>query len=115
MKKKNNVGSLFLPILSLGLCSIFFNIAVFSEASSDDASVMLALRKNLNNPPESLGWSDPDPCKWTHVGCSQEKKVTRIQIGHQNLEGTLPASLSSLTSLERLEVQWNKFQALFLV
>uniref|UniRef100_A0A803LGL7 Protein kinase domain-containing protein n=1 Tax=Chenopodium quinoa TaxID=63459 RepID=A0A803LGL7_CHEQI len=61
---------------------------------------MLALRKNLNNPPESLGWSDPDPCKWTHVGCSQEKKVTRIQIGHQNLEGTLPASLSSLTSLE---------------
>lgn len=112
--KKNNAGLLFLVILSLGLCSFFCNIAV-SEATSDEddeVSVMLAIRKSLN-PPESLGWSGPDPCKWNHVNCNQENKVTRIQIGHQNLEGTLPPNLSPLTSLERLEVQWNKLSGPF--
>ncbi|KAK4480080.1 hypothetical protein RD792_013137 [Penstemon davidsonii] len=73
--------------------------------SQNDASAMLALKKSLN-PPEELGWSDPDPCKWVHVVCS-ENRVTRIQIGHQNLQGTLPEELSSLTQLERLELQWN--------
>ncbi|KMT01481.1 hypothetical protein BVRB_9g214880 [Beta vulgaris subsp. vulgaris] len=104
MKKKNNVGYLFLVILLLGLCLFFCNIAYSQE--EDDVSVMLALKKSLN-PPVSLGWSDPDPCKWSHVVCSEEKKVTRIQIGHQNLEGNLPPNLSLLTSLERLELQWN--------
>ncbi|KAL6228345.1 hypothetical protein ACLB2K_002295 [Fragaria x ananassa] len=67
---------------------------------------MLALKKSLN-PPASFGWSDPDPCKWSYVGCSDDKRVTRIQIGHQNIQGTLPPSLQNLTQLERLELQWN--------
>lgn len=71
-----------------------------------DALVMLALKKSLN-PPESLEWSDPDPCKWNHVVCSDEYRVTRIQIGHQSLQGTLPSDLQKLTELERLELQWN--------
>lgn len=106
MKKGKNVGYLFLVILILGLSSFPYN-AVCQATSGDDASVMLALKNNLN-PPEALGWSDPDPCKWNHVGCSEDKRVTRIQIGHQNLEGTLPPNLSSLSQLERLELQWNK-------
>lgn len=114
MRKKNNVGYLFLPILSLGLCLFLCNIAVSQPSDTEnDAAVMLALRKSLNNPPESLGWSGPDPCKWTHVNCNQENKVTRIQIGHQNLEGSLPSNLASLTNLERLEVQWNKLSGDF--
>lgn len=39
--------------------------------------------------------------------CSVDNRVTRIQIGHQNLEGTLPPTLSNLTELQRLELQWN--------
>ncbi|MBA0590324.1 hypothetical protein Gorai_019037, partial [Gossypium raimondii] len=42
-----------------------------------------------------------------HVFCSEDKRVTRIQIGHQNLQGTLPSDIQILTELERLEVQWN--------
>ncbi|KAL2499038.1 putative receptor protein kinase TMK1 [Abeliophyllum distichum] len=91
--------SLFLGLL----CSAF--LFVESQTSPDDASAMLALKKSLILP-QSLGWSDPDPCKWNHVVCA-EKRVTRIQIGHQNLQGTLPQELSSLTQLERLELQWN--------
>ncbi|XP_076928678.1 receptor protein kinase TMK1-like [Bidens hawaiensis] len=66
---------------------------------------MLSLKKSLN--PTTLDWSDPEPCKWAHVVCSDEKRVTRIQIGHQNLQGTLPDAISNLTQLERLELQWN--------
>lgn len=78
-----------------------------SQTTSNDASVMLALKQSLK-PPKELGWSDPDPCKWVHVGCNEQKRVTRIQIGNQNLEGTLPLTLSNLTQLERLELQGNR-------
>uniref|UniRef100_A0A1J3GQ45 non-specific serine/threonine protein kinase n=1 Tax=Noccaea caerulescens TaxID=107243 RepID=A0A1J3GQ45_NOCCA len=79
----------------------------FSTADSDgDALAMLSLKKSLN-PPSSLGWSDPDPCKWTHVVCTGTKRVTRIQIGHSGLQGTLSPDLRNLSELERLELQWN--------
>lgn len=77
-----------------------------SETQPNDISVMLSLKKTLN-PSPLLGWTDPDPCKWAHVVCSEGKRVTKIQIGHQNLQGTLPPNLSELSELERLELQWN--------
>ncbi|TYI01308.1 hypothetical protein ES332_A11G192100v1 [Gossypium tomentosum] len=89
----------------IGFSSIFISVKSQTTAS-DDAAAMLALKKTLG-PPESLGWTDPDPCKWKHVFCSEDKRVTRIQIGHQNLQGTLPSDIQNLTELERLEVQWN--------
>lgn len=99
---KSNLVSKFSAFLFLGFFSLFFH----AESQDDDASVMLALRDSLK-PPKELGWSDPDPCKWNHVVCSEVKRVTRIQIGHQTLQGRLPQSLSNLTLLERLELQWN--------
>ncbi|KAK1404153.1 receptor protein kinase TMK1 [Heracleum sosnowskyi] len=77
-----------------------------SETQPNDIAVMLSLKKTLN-PSPLLGWTDPDPCKWAHVVCSEGKRVTKIQIGHQNLQGTLPPNLSELSELERLELQWN--------
>ncbi|PIN15697.1 Non-specific serine/threonine protein kinase [Handroanthus impetiginosus] len=67
---------------------------------------MFALRTSLN-PPVDLSWSDPDPCKWRNVMCSMNNRVTKIEIGHQNLHGALPKELSLLTQLELLELQWN--------
>lgn len=102
MKEKTCVGFKLLT-LYVGFCSILF---VSASGDNGDAAVMLALKKSLN-PPESLGWSDTDPCKWNHVVCTEDKRITRIQIGHQNLQGTLPSNLQNLTKLERLELQWN--------
>ncbi|CAA0809369.1 Probable receptor protein kinase TMK1 [Striga hermonthica] len=87
------------------LLPVFYPLAHSQPGPNDDASAMFALRKSLN-PPDGLLWADPDPCKWGRVYCL-ENRVTRIQIGHQNLAGTLPTELSSLTQLERLELQWN--------
>ncbi|KAL5574388.1 hypothetical protein UlMin_023985 [Ulmus minor] len=92
-----------LLIYDLVMICLFFSV---NSQKVDDGSAMLALKKALD-PSESLGWTDPDPCKWKHVVCSDGKRVTRIQIGHQNLQGTLPPELQALTELERLELQWN--------
>lgn len=90
-----------LAIFVAGFCSL-----LLCAESQEDASVMLALKDSLSNS-ESLGWSGPDPCEWKHVDCSEDKRVTRIQVGRQGLQGTLPFSLGNLTELERLELQWN--------
>ncbi|KAJ9703051.1 hypothetical protein PVL29_004707 [Vitis rotundifolia] len=90
-----------LAIFVAGFCCL-----LLCAESQEDASVMLALKDSLSNS-ESLGWSGPDPCEWKHVVCSEDKRVTRIQVGRQGLQGTLPSSLGNLTELERLELQWN--------
>ncbi|OWM84968.1 receptor protein kinase TMK1 [Punica granatum] len=100
MKKRAHLDRLLLAIALL--CSLLQN----SDAQGGDADVMLALRESLNAP-STLGWTDPDPCKWApHVSCT-EGRVTRIQIGNQNLQGTLPKNLNALTKLQRLELQFN--------
>ncbi|KAI4307681.1 hypothetical protein L6164_030843 [Bauhinia variegata] len=101
-KTKAHLGFELLAIFLVGFSSVLLCV----EAESQDADVMLALKKSLNVP-QSLGWSDPDPCNWNHVGCSRDRRITRIQVGHQGLTGTLPPNLQNLTALEVLELQYN--------
>ncbi|KAI4307680.1 hypothetical protein L6164_030842 [Bauhinia variegata] len=100
--KAHMISFELLAIFLAVFCSVFLCV----EAQSQDADVMLALKKSLNVP-QSLGWSDTDPCNWNHVGCSRDRRITRIQIGHQGLTGTLPPNLQNLTALEVLELQYN--------
>ncbi|XP_044488071.1 receptor protein kinase TMK1-like [Mangifera indica] len=90
-------------LLSLFLLSL--TCSVYSQ-SSPDAAAMQALKTSLGDP-ASLGWTDPDPCNWKQVACSNGR-ITRIQIGSQGLTGTLPSDLSNLTSLTILEVMNNQ-------
>ncbi|XP_073142875.1 receptor protein kinase TMK1-like [Henckelia pumila] len=88
------------------LLAVFSVLAAVARSQSPDAAVMQDLKKSLNSPSQ-LGWVDPDCCTWTHVQCSTDNRVTRIQIGNQNLEGFLPPSLNKLTSLQIFEVMGN--------
>ncbi|KAI3503758.1 hypothetical protein L1887_32207 [Cichorium endivia] len=82
-------------------------VCVHSQSSSNDAAVMHVLKSNLS-PPKSLDWSDPNPCNWQQIQCSRDNRVTRIQAGNQNLEGSLPQTLNNLTELQVLEFQNNQ-------
>ncbi|KAL3830694.1 hypothetical protein ACJIZ3_019496 [Penstemon smallii] len=93
-------------LIILALCSLLAAVA-YSQSGGSDAAVMQDLKKSLN-PPSQLGWVDPDPCKWENVRCSNDGRVTRIQIGRQNLQGSLPPGLNKLTSLQVLELQGNQ-------
>ncbi|KAL8157650.1 receptor protein kinase TMK1-like [Apium graveolens] len=94
------------PILRLRILLFLTSILAY-PSRSDDASVMQDLKKSLDSP-DSLSWTDSDPCKWTHIQCSSDNRVTRIQIGNQNLKGSLPMSLKNLTSLQVLELYKNQ-------
>ncbi|XP_047330880.1 receptor protein kinase TMK1-like [Impatiens glandulifera] len=93
------------PLSSVWILFIF--VSVLCQSSADDTSAMQDLKKSIGSP-SSLKWTDSDPCNWGYVSCTNDKRVTSIQIGYQNLRGTLPASLSNLTSLIRFEVMKNQ-------
>lgn len=103
LKKLQFGGSVRLLVLLLYVVS-----SVYSQEGSaaNDAAVMQELKKRIN-PPSSLGWNDPDPCKWGKVQCTKDGRVTRIQIGNQGLKGSLPPNLNNLTELLVFEVQNN--------
>ncbi|XP_071708920.1 receptor protein kinase TMK1-like [Rutidosis leptorrhynchoides] len=68
---------------------------------------MRALKDNLDSL-GSLNWSDPNPCNWDQIRCNSDNRVTGIQIGNQNLKGSLPETLNNLTQLQILEFQHNQ-------
>ncbi|KAB5538020.1 hypothetical protein DKX38_015553 [Salix brachista] len=87
--------------------SLFLSLLCLANSQqNDDAAAMMKLRDSLGNP-STLGWSGSDPCKWLHVECLNDR-VTRIQIGNQNLQGTLPPELKNLTRLIKFEVMDNQ-------
>lgn len=100
--KKRHLGHTFTPLFLL-LCLL----SLVNSQQNGDAGVMLKLRDSLGNP-SNIGWSGSDPCnKWTHVSCDSSNRITAIQIGRQNLKGTLPSELKNLAALQRLEVMFN--------
>ncbi|XP_051144947.1 receptor protein kinase TMK1-like [Andrographis paniculata] len=93
-----------LMLILFAFCSLW--LVSVGNSQSNDAAVMQALKRSLNSPIQ-LGWTDSDPCKWKNVQCAAGGRVTRIQIGNQNLQGSLPPNLNNLTSLVVFEAQNN--------
>ncbi|KAE8710125.1 putative receptor protein kinase TMK1 [Hibiscus syriacus] len=88
------------------LSFLFLFTSLVSSQTSPDSSAMEKLKASLKIP-SSLDWSDSDPCKWTHVGC-ENQRVTRIQIPSQNVGGTLSPAIKDLPQLKIFEVMNNQ-------
>jgi len=88
-----------------------FSFLVISTRCQD-AEVMEIL-KNTIDVPVSFEWIGQDICRWRHVVCDASKRVKAIQIGNQNLQGTLPKELVMLTTLIRFECQGNNLTGSF--
>jgi hypothetical protein len=48
-----------------------------------------------------------DPCYWYGITCNDEGNTIELVITHNNMTGTLPASLVNLTKLQKLDFQYN--------
>nr|GMD18405.1 receptor protein kinase TMK1-like [Ipomoea batatas] len=103
--KKLCLGISSLASRSVGLLVFLFLVAVTAQSQSPDAGVMQELKKSIN-PPASLKWDDPEPCKWRQVDCAGDR-VTKIQVGKQGLSGSLPPNLGNLSALTIFEVMEN--------
>nr|XP_043626762.1 receptor protein kinase TMK1 [Erigeron canadensis] len=102
----SNINIIIIIFITLSSSSLI-NIAHSQE--SNDADVMHALKDNLDSL-SSLDWSDPNPCNWDQIKCSDQNtnRVIAIQVGNKNLSGSLPNSLNLLTQLQILEFQHNQ-------
>ncbi|KAE9597520.1 hypothetical protein Lal_00029835 [Lupinus albus] len=105
------------PQMGFGVSSIICFVLVLSVmvivARGQDYEVMIMLKKMIINAPTNLQWTDSDVCKWNHVQCDKGKRVTAIQIGNQNLQGSLPKELEKLSELTNFECQGNNFTGSF--
>ncbi|CAJ1936727.1 unnamed protein product [Sphenostylis stenocarpa] len=102
--------------LGFGSLSLFYLILVFSflviSIRCQDAEIM-GILKNAINVPDNFQWTGQDVCKWRRVTCDSSKRVKAIQIGNQNLQGSLPKELVKLTTLTRFECQNNNLSGSF--
>ena len=82
------------------------------------ALVELALETKYEGWAKRQGWlargeaaagdSTVHHCKWEGIHCSPDSKVKEVYLMKNNLDGTLPASLGTLTALASLYVDQNK-------
>ncbi|KAJ4888465.1 Leucine-rich repeat protein kinase family protein [Raphanus sativus] len=77
-----------------------------SSQTTVDEPTMQALKSHLNLT-KDVDWSNPNPCKWPTVECSNNR-VTRIQLNNKAIRGTLPSNLQTLTELTVLEFFMNQ-------
>ncbi|TXG73318.1 hypothetical protein EZV62_001897 [Acer yangbiense] len=77
---------------------LYLTVSVESQSiSSPDTPPMLALKASLGNL-KSLGWSDPDPYKWTHVSWTIPDFVEantfpglkHLHLAFNNIQGPIP-------------------------
>ncbi|OQW94952.1 MAG: hypothetical protein BWK79_04140, partial [Beggiatoa sp. IS2] len=85
---------------------------VQTDIPQTECQALVDLYNSTNGP----SWTDSPannwnvtntPCSWTGVICGIGV-VTQIQRSSRNLVGTLPSSLSTLTNLRSLNLNWNQ-------
>ncbi|KDP32592.1 hypothetical protein JCGZ_13142 [Jatropha curcas] len=90
------------------LHSLLFFFLLISTSAADDGAVVLKLAGSLS--PLPSGWSTTSSsgfCSWSGIKC-ESNRVTSISLPNQDLDGTLPPELSTLTQLKTLALQNNR-------
>ncbi|KAI4370435.1 hypothetical protein MLD38_018789 [Melastoma candidum] len=95
-----------LPLLHPVLL-LFLLLVLTTPSFGDDSAAMSALLAALK--PTPSGWSPTTAyCNWSGVSCSPSRYVTSITLSSKSLSGTLPSSISNLSSLATLSLQGNQ-------
>ncbi|XP_015902284.2 disease resistance protein BAK6-like [Ziziphus jujuba] len=80
-------------------------IAVASVNCNTEVDALIAWKNKLSDPNNVLGSWDPNsanPCTWSHVTCSDQNNVTRVDLGVARLSGPLIPELGNLTFVQYL-------------
>lgn len=89
----------FVPLLLV----LVATAAAAGTATAGDADAIADLVKSL-----SLGGGGGYACDVAGINCDGSGRVTSVNLVGKGLSGTLPASLSTLTALQSLQLQGNK-------
>ncbi|KAI9079527.1 hypothetical protein K1719_038499 [Acacia pycnantha] len=102
----------FLSFWGLLCVSLVLTVNKLASANSE-GDALYTLRRSLYDPNNVLQSWDPtlvNPCTWFHVTCSQDNRVTRVDLGNSNLSGHLVPELGNLEHLQYLELYKNHIQ-----
>ncbi|XP_051134619.1 tyrosine-sulfated glycopeptide receptor 1-like [Andrographis paniculata] len=96
-----------LAVVFFLLSSSFHLRQIAVACNLHDRASLLSFHRLLHPP---LNWSAAaDCCLWEGVACSGGARVSRLSVPNRGLAGTIPPSLSNLTSLVSLNLSGNKF------
>ncbi|KAK6163637.1 hypothetical protein DH2020_000501 [Rehmannia glutinosa] len=94
---------------------IFLVGGVICFTDPNDFKILNDFRNGLENP-DLLKWpskgNNNDPCgppAWPHVFCSNNGRVTQIQVQNLGLKGPLPQNMNQLDKLQNVGLQRNNF------
>ncbi|VAH68908.1 unnamed protein product [Triticum turgidum subsp. durum] len=86
-------------------------LALATMASSNtEGDILYSQRQVWKDPNNVLTSWDPtlvNPCTWFHVTCNLDNSVTRVDLGHAGISGTLIPQLGQLKNLQYLELYGN--------
>ncbi|KAK9232780.1 hypothetical protein WN943_023028 [Citrus x changshan-huyou] len=94
--------------------SLFIAAATANTSSiTTDQDALLALKAHMSHDPTNFfakKWNTSIPvCNWTGVACDiHSRRVTVLNISGLNLTGTIPSQLWNLSSLESLDLSFNR-------
>ncbi len=96
-----------------GTPALTYTVTVFREGTAEtDQAALMALYNSTNGPNWTLktNWgSATEPIgMWEGVTTNADGRVTALDLSSNNLRGTLPAALGSLTSLTTLDLSDNR-------
>lgn len=101
---------LCLVLLFFRLMNHHHHQLVDSATNPTDLQVLNDFKKCLSNH-QIVGWVDDDPCgppSWPNISCSNDGRVTRIEIQHSILQGCLPQNINKLSMLSHLLLEGNR-------
>ena len=106
--------SRFLFLHCLILISLLTAAATANTSSiTTDQDALLALKAHITHDPTNFlakNWNTSTPvCNWTGVTCDvHSHRVTVLNISRLNLTGTIPSQLGNLSSLQSLNLSFNR-------
>ncbi len=107
------IKSLYHPIYAvfLGLC-VLLSVPVYSAPDEQQLSALSDIYANLNGAgwTTNTGWeSATDPCTgWHGVTCDESgTTITELDLSRNNLQGSIPETISALTGLTLLNLETN--------
>ena len=87
---------------------VVYRVAVEGPAADRAALVALYNATDGSNWEKSDNWLSDEPLsEWYGITTNTASRVTALELGDNNLDGTLPAELGNLTSLTSLSLQYN--------
>eukprot|EP01018_Ginkgo_biloba_P022110 Gb_05936 [translate_table: standard] len=89
------------------LCMASLCFGVTGLTNSEDVATLSLLKSTWQNTPPN--WRGTDPCgdEWDGIICTNSQ-VTFLSLSNMNIKGKLPSDIGSLTSLQELDLSYNK-------